>query len=79
MFRGCTSLTIPPKLPAMELEKACYGGMFFKCTSLTKAPILPAVQLELGCYAFMFYKCHNLNYIKAMFLIDYNSEKYYMK
>jgi hypothetical protein len=34
MFRGCTSLTVAPELPATTLVNYCYGYMFYGCTSL---------------------------------------------
>jgi hypothetical protein len=34
MFRGCTSLTTAPELPATTLASNCYHGMFQGCTSL---------------------------------------------
>jgi hypothetical protein len=55
MFRGCTSLTKAPELPATTLANYCYSYMFSGCTSLTQAPnILPAETLANGCYARMF-------------------------
>ena len=67
MFRGCTSLTTAPELPATTLANRCYFGMFDGCTSLTTAPELPATTLVQYCYQYMFSGCSNLNYIKAMF------------
>lgn len=34
MFKGCTSLTAAPSLPAETLAACCYMGMFSGCTSL---------------------------------------------
>jgi hypothetical protein len=34
MFRGCTSLTTAPSLPATTLADYCYDGMFSGCTNL---------------------------------------------
>ena len=34
MFRGCTSLTTAPELPATTLIRGCYENMFYNCTSL---------------------------------------------
>ena len=39
MFRGCTSLTDAPTLPATSLENYCYERMFQGCTSLTSVTI----------------------------------------
>ena len=60
MFRGCTSLTTAPELPATTLKDGCYDGMFYGCTSLTAAPELPATRLAYSCYSQMFYYCRSL-------------------
>ena len=60
MFRGCTSLTTAPSLPATTLKSYCYFNMFFGCTSLTTAPSLPATTLVHNCYTNMFYGCTSL-------------------
>ena len=60
MFRGCTSLTQAPKLPATTLANYCYSYMFYGCKSLTQAPELPATALTSGCYNSMFYNCTSL-------------------
>ena len=60
MFRGCTSLTAAPSLPATRLARSCYGGMFLGCTSLTAAPSLPATTLDTYCYDSMFLGCTSL-------------------
>jgi len=60
MFRGCTSLTTPPKLPATTLAGRCYNYMFWGCSSLNKAPELPATTLAAYCYSYMFENCSSL-------------------
>ena len=60
MFRGCTSLTAAPSLPATTLAGSCYDSMFQGCTSLTAAPSLPATTLAGSCYSYMFYGCTSL-------------------
>ena len=60
MFRGCTSLTEAPELPATTLAGDCYASMFRGCTSLTEAPELPATTLAGGCYYYMFEGCTSL-------------------
>ena len=60
MFRGCTSLTTAPELPATSLADSCYEEMFRGCTSLTTAPALPATRLASNCYKSMFYGCRSL-------------------
>lgn len=60
MFKGCTSLTAAPNLPATTLGMDCYEGMFENCTSLTNAPALPATTLKSDCYRRMFAGCTSL-------------------
>ena len=60
MFRGCTSLTTAPALPATTLANYCYGNMFYGCTSLITAPALPATTLAISCYRDMFRGCTSL-------------------
>ena len=60
MFRGCTKLTVAPKLSATILTNYCYNGMFDGCTSLTTAPTLLATTLANSCYQFMFQNCTSL-------------------
>ena len=57
MFKGCTSLTQAPALPATTLATSCYNSMFYGCTSLTQAPALPATTLASNCYNSMFRDC----------------------
>ena len=57
MFRGCTSLTSAPSLPATTLANDCYRFMFGGCTSLTTAPSLPATTMAKNCYQEMFVGC----------------------
>ena len=66
MFRGCTSLTAAPSLPATTMMYSCYEGMFYGCTSLTTAPALPATTLSTYCYRKMFYDCTNLTTAPAL-------------
>ena len=66
MFRGCTSLTQAPALPATTLIANCYDGMFYGCTSLTQAPALPATKLIANCYYNMFYNCTSLTQAPAL-------------
>ena len=60
MFRGCTSLTTAPSLPATTLADSCYSSMFNGCTSLTTAPSLPATTLADSCYSYMFNGCTSI-------------------
>ena len=57
MFKGCTSLTQAPSLPATKLANSCYYSMFSGCSSLTQAPALPATTLASNCYRYMFNNC----------------------
>ena len=66
MFRGCTSLTKAPALPATTLADYCYGNMFYGCTSLTQAPALPATTLASNCYSNMFRGCTALTQAPAL-------------
>lgn len=60
MFRGCSSMTRPPKLPAIKLDTWCYAYMFFGCSSLMDAPELPATTLAESCYSGMFSGCKTI-------------------
>ena len=60
MFRGCTSLTAAPSLPATTLADHCYYSMFRGCTSLMAAPSLPATTMVKNCYTAMFWGCTSL-------------------
>ena len=67
MFKGCTSLTQAPELPATTLADYCYEQMFRGCTSLIIAPELPATTLKTHCYSNMFYGCTSLSSINVHF------------
>lgn len=61
MFEYCSSLEIPPKLPATTfLNTYPYHCMFRGCISLKHAPELPATTLTGSCYNLMFYDCRSL-------------------
>ena len=60
MFKGCTSLTDAPDLPATTLSKYCYQRMFAECSSLTETPELPATSVQDGVYWSMFRNCTSL-------------------
>ena len=66
VFKGCTSLTTPPELPATTLGEYCYGYMFDGCTSLTTAPELPATTLANDCYSYMFQNCTSLTKVPSV-------------
>ena len=66
MFRGCTSLTQAPTLPATTLANYCYNYMFSGCTALTQAPALPATTLAANCYYSMFDGCTSLTQAPAL-------------
>lgn len=67
LFRGCTSLTSVPELPATTLVDSCYYGLFRDCTSLTSAPALPATTLANNCYYKMFNGCSSLSSVEVNF------------
>jgi hypothetical protein len=62
LFNGNTTLNDASELllPATQLAKNCYEGMFVGCTNLIKAPALPATQLAANCYSAMFNGCSAL-------------------
>lgn len=66
MFKGCTSLTNAPALPATTLTASCYYTMFCDCTNLTQAPALPATTLADYCYYGMFWGCTALTQAPAL-------------
>ena len=39
MFRGCTSLTTAPELPATTLADYCYDSMFYGCSKLNSLTV----------------------------------------
>ena len=57
LFEGCSSLTIPPQLPATTLAQYCYSWMFISCSNLQGLPKLPAINLPNYCYQIMFRFC----------------------
>lgn len=59
MFAGCSSLTIPPTLPATTLTIACYR-MMLAYSGMKNAPELPATTLAEECYTGMFSNCTEL-------------------
>lgn len=65
LFSKCTTLEVPPVLPATTLANDCYWYMFENC-AITTAPDLLAPTLVKECYGYMFTGCSNLNYIKCM-------------
>ncbi len=60
LFKGCSSLTRAPELPATELTSSCYSLMFSDCSSLAEAPVLPATELAASCYYYMFNGCTSM-------------------
>lgn len=57
MFEGCTSLTLPPVMPATTIASNAYNSMFKGCTSLASAPELPATSVGSSGYKAMFMNC----------------------
>ena len=60
LFKGCTSLTKAPHLPATTLGSQCYSNMFNGCTALTYPPEINATSLGNNCCYQMFYGCTSL-------------------
>lgn len=65
LFKDCTSLYTPPRLPALSLT-ASYIYMFQNCTSLMYAPDLPAITVNGSAYAYMFAGCTSLTRMPKM-------------
>ncbi len=57
MFRGCSSMTSVPNLPAQVLAEHCYEEMFRECSSITTPPIISATTLDEYCCSGMFRDC----------------------
>ena len=66
MFWGCSSLVIPPILPATGLTNGCYKYMFAGCTNLRTPPALPATGLAKQCYDSMFQNCSSLTAVPQL-------------
>lgn len=66
MFKGCTSLTSAPALPALTLAPGCYHSMFYGCTSLSAAPAMSATTLANNCCVSMFNECSFLTSAPAL-------------
>lgn len=56
-------ITSAPDLPATNLVRSCYDGMFFACTYLSRMPYLPATRAAESCYRKMFRACSSLSQI----------------
>ena len=77
MFQDCSSLTVAPELPSLNLNERCYANMFQGCTSLTHAPELPATSLSAYCYNEMFYDCSSLTEAPELPATNLNPYCYY--
>ena len=60
LFVICTSLFVPPELPATTLSNNCYQYMFQNCTNLATVPKLPAMVIASRSYSEMFFACTSL-------------------
>lgn len=72
-FNGCTSLSMPPELPAMSVGAQGYRAMFSGCSNLKKAPNLPCLSPSTSGYAYTFNDCTSLTTapeLPAMTLTD---------
>ena len=56
LFYGC-DLTTAPALPAVNLGKSCYEGIFSACALLTEGVSLPALVMAESCYMSMYEDC----------------------
>ena len=57
MFEYCTTLALPPELPATGLAPNCYQSMFEGCTQLLTTPVFSNIRLADNCYNSMFKDC----------------------
>jgi hypothetical protein len=56
MFRGCTSLTTTPELPATTLANYCYYNMFYNCSNLNRITMLATDIISAsGCLSYWVY------------------------
>lgn len=70
MFSGCTSLLVPPVLPAadkVELNVACFAGMYMY--TAIEVISIPGIYSSQWCFDSMFYGCENLSVLECN-LID---------
>lgn len=75
VFKGCTSLTHAPTLPATILMLECYREMFAN-TSIVNFPTLPADHVSFGSYMSMFSGCTNLRGIGYISAISYDNHSF---
>lgn len=54
MFKGCTSLTESPYLPATSLNTDCYKEMFYGCYNLSTVICLAKTNKSYGCTNWLF-------------------------
>jgi len=77
MFRGCSSLTSAPDLPATTLFTSCYFRMFENCSSLVNPPSMLATTLADYCYYAMFRGCTSLTSLPSLSVKTLASYCYY--
>jgi hypothetical protein len=74
MFKGCTSLTTAPELPATTLAEKCYYGMFWGCTSLNSVTCLATDISASDCvYKWLDNVAASGTFIKAAGMTDWPS------
>lgn len=67
-----------PELPAMNLARRCYSGMFAKCPNLRKAmSVLPATILAPACYDYMFSGSEKLENSPQLPATELNDDCYF--
>ena len=67
LFLNCTSLTVGPETPALNMTEACYQSLYNGCTNLTTIHELPAETLAKSCYTSIFKSCNKLTRVEVAF------------
>lgn len=60
LFKGCSTLLTPPRLPSTNVNRGCYYEMFRGCSSLMSVPELPSTSMYDFCYRGMFIGCSSI-------------------
>lgn len=76
LFEYCSSLKIPPRLPATTLSFGCYNQMFYE-SWITTPPELNATTLTSSCYYRMFQGCDYLTALPQLPATNLPSLCYY--
>lgn len=74
MFKGCTSLTAAPSLPAETFAADCYSGMFRGCTSLNSMKCLATdISAECCTDSWLWYVSTSGTFVKAKDMTSWES------